>query len=132
MAYLRTGADFIASYRSRLNQLGDLQKKLKLFTLNTGYYNQLGLLKHDWLPHGPVLIEALRRLPRDELEARDFRIARASLLFASKNILPKEQWTTVENDIPYLDPYINVVAKELDDQSSWDNFVNPKIYRERL
>ncbi|TNN14119.1 Cytochrome b-c1 complex subunit 7 [Schistosoma japonicum] len=129
MAHLRVGADFIASYRSRFNQMGDLRKKLKLFSFNTSYYNQVGLLKHDWLPHSPALVEALRRLPRDELEARDFRIARASLLYASKNILPKEQWTTIENDIPYLDPYINVVVKEHHDQTSWDNFVSPVIYR---
>lgn len=101
-----------------------------MFGFNNAYYNQVGLLKHDWLPHSPVWLEALRRLPRELQEARDFRIARASLLYASKHVLPKEQWTTIEDDIPYLEPYVNVVVKEMSDRSNWDNFVNPEIYSE--
>ncbi|CAH8568064.1 unnamed protein product [Schistosoma turkestanicum] len=132
MAYLRNGAELAATYRSSLNQMSELRKKVKLFNLNNSYYNQIGLLKHDWLPHSSIMCEALRRLPREQQEARDFRIARASLLYASKHILPQNQWTTIENDVPYLQPYVDVVVKEISDRSNWDNFINPETYSESV
>ncbi|TGZ63022.1 hypothetical protein CRM22_007120 [Opisthorchis felineus] len=129
MSTLRASVQHVAAaYRMRLKQMSDLQQKIKGFQMNTSYYNQLGLLYHDIMQHSPVVAEAVRRLPREETEARDFRIARAFQLSATKTVLPKEQWTTVENDIPYLDPYIEVTLKEWRDKSEWDNFVNPEQY----
>ncbi|TPP64085.1 Ubiquinol-cytochrome c reductase subunit 7 [Fasciola gigantica] len=129
MATLRASVERVASaYRMRLKQMTDLQQKVKTFQFSNSYYNQLGLLYHDVIPHSPLIAEAVRRLPREETEARDFRIARAFQLSASKTVLPKEQWTAVEDDIPYLDPYIEVAKKEWKEKAEWDHFVNPETY----
>ena len=44
----------------------------------------------------PVVSEALRRLPREEVDLRLWRLKRALDLSMKKNILPKEQWTSEE------------------------------------
>lgn len=41
--------------------------------------------------------EALKRLPQQIKDERTFRIVRAMLLDANKRILPKEQWTKLED-----------------------------------
>ncbi|KAF8566636.1 hypothetical protein P879_08200 [Paragonimus westermani] len=129
MATLRAGVRRVAdAYRMRLKQMSDLQQKIKTFQIDNSYYNQLGLMYHDVIPHSPVIAEAVRRLPREETEARDFRIARAFHLSANKTVLPKEQWTRVEDDIPYLDPYIELTRKEWQEKAEWDHFVNPDVY----
>lgn len=98
------------------------------FTFKTGYYNQIGLLWHDIMPQNAIVKEAFRRLPREEREAQDFRLARAFLLSANKTVLPKEEWTKMEDDVPYLNPYIKVVEKEVQDKADWDNFIEPRSY----
>jgi len=40
--------------------------------------------------------EALRRLPRDVAEERNYRITRAFYLCMRKEILPKEEWTSYD------------------------------------
>merc|ERR1712102_35152 len=84
------------------------------------YYPELGLRTDDtWLIAGhykPIIQEALRRLPKDELDARNFRMARANQLVLQKSVLPKEMWTDYDTDTPYLLPYIKEVEAELEER----------------
>lgn len=72
----------------------------------------------------PEMKEALRRLPPDVLQAREKRIAIAFHLSMNHEILPKEQWTKYEEDIKYLDPYIEQVKKEWNEKErfKWNNY----------
>lgn len=72
----------------------------------------------------PELEEAIKRLPADVADARSRRISVAFNLSAQHNILPKEQWTKYEEDIKYLDPYIEEVKREMAEKSKFwqDNF----------
>ena len=42
----------------------------------------------------PIVAEALRRLPQEEQDLRQFRLKRAIDLSVKKAILPKDQWTS--------------------------------------
>ena len=44
----------------------------------------------------PVVKEAIRRLPPEEQDLRLFRLKRALDLSLKKSVLPREQWTSVE------------------------------------
>jgi ubiquinol-cytochrome c reductase subunit 7 len=86
-------------------------------------YNQYGLYKDDCVIHNPVIEEAIRRLPAQVQDERNFRIARASQLSVMKTVLPKDQWPTYEDDLEkgrYLHPYIEEVEKEFAEQAEWN------------
>lgn len=53
--------------------------------------------------------EALRRLPQEIIDQRNFRLVRAQQLSACHRILPKEQWTKYEEVSKYqlTDQYCN-------------------------
>lgn len=63
-------------------------------TYNTVVF--VGLRHDDCLVEYPEVREALRRLPKDQLYAREFRISRAIQLSVQKTTLPKEEWTKFE------------------------------------
>lgn len=52
---------------------------------------------HDTYYGTPQVLEAVRRLPSEVREARDFRMKRALQLSLQKVYLPKEEWTQVED-----------------------------------
>jgi len=56
----------------------------------------LGLKHNDCLAEYPHVVEALKRLPKDQLYEREFRISRAIQLSLQKTTLPKEEWTKFE------------------------------------
>lgn len=64
--------------------------------------------------------EALRRLPQEIKDQRNFRIIRAMQLDCCKRILPKEQWTKYEEDVKYLTPYLEEVMKEKEEKEKWE------------
>ncbi|KYN14059.1 Cytochrome b-c1 complex subunit 7 [Trachymyrmex cornetzi] len=68
----------------------------------------------------PDVEEALRRLPQEILDQRNFRIVRALQLSACHRILPKEQWTKYEEDVPYLKPYLDEIDKENEEKARWE------------
>ncbi|KAH8406419.1 hypothetical protein KR009_004758, partial [Drosophila setifemur] len=37
-----------------------------------------------------------------------------------KTILPKEQWTKYEEDVKYLEPYLEEVQREREEREHWD------------
>lgn len=56
-----------------------------------------GLWRDDMRRETPILKEALKRISRQDLEARNFRIARATVLYNAKIELPREQWTELDD-----------------------------------
>ena len=61
------------------------------------YFYFSGLRKGDLLNEDdPDVIEAIKRLPSEEFNLRQFRVKRALDLSMKHQILPKDQWTTKE------------------------------------
>ncbi|XP_014478040.1 PREDICTED: cytochrome b-c1 complex subunit 7-like [Dinoponera quadriceps] len=76
-------------------------------------YNKYGVYTHDMIDYtDPVVREALRRLPKDMLDARNFRIIRAMQLNFLKTYLPREKWVTFEQDLEYR--YLGQYIKEIE------------------
>ena len=88
---------------------------------NMRHFNQVGLLSDDMLQETPDVKEAIRRLPKDVQDERNFRLAVAIDLSCAKSVLPKEQWTTPEKDDPYLQPYLIQVWKENKEREEWNS-----------
>ncbi|PKS07751.1 hypothetical protein jhhlp_006359 [Lomentospora prolificans] len=87
------------------------------------YYRQLGLKYDDILDveDSPVGQLALKRLsPKDSYD-RVYRIRRAFQLSLSHKILPKEEWTKVEDDKPYLLPIIEQIEAEIKEKEALDS-----------
>lgn len=80
----------------------------------------LGLHRDDCLYEDDTVKEAIRRLPRDLYDERNYRIIRALNLSMTKTILPKDQWTKYEEDFKYLTPYIEEVKKEEAERNEWN------------
>jgi len=74
----------------------------------------------DTLFETPEVKEALHRLPARIQDERQFRITRALYLSMRKEILPKEEWTKWEEDVKYLQPYLDEVHKEVREQEEWN------------
>lgn len=64
--------------------------------------------------------EAVRRLPPKDYHERTFRIVRAMQYSLMHRILPKEQWTKFEDDVPYLTPYLDEINKEKKEKEEWE------------
>jgi len=85
-------------------------------------YRRYGLFFEDLLIETPDVRAALFRLPKDVLSLRDDRIKRALVISTGGDELPKDQWTTQEQDLPYLAPYLSSVVQERRDREAF----NPK------
>jgi ubiquinol-cytochrome c reductase subunit 7 len=79
------------------------------------------LFTDDYLKQDNVVQEALKRLPKDVFQERQFRLTRSLLVSSKKDVLPKEEWTTFENDLQYLTPYVEQVRSELREVDDWEN-----------
>lgn len=80
-----------------------------------------GLLHNDCLYETPDVKEALKRLPTKLQDERNFRQYRALHLSMCQRILPKEQWTKYEEDVRYLEPYLEEVQRERAEKEEWKN-----------
>lgn len=92
---------------------------LKKWAFSVSYFNQLGLMYDDVLRDTPVVQEALRRLPDNIKNDRQFRITRALYLSMRKEVLPKDEWTKFEDDVRYLRPIIEEIEKENHEKLEW-------------
>ncbi|KAF7726575.1 Cytochrome b-c1 complex subunit 7 [Apophysomyces ossiformis] len=103
---------------------GILKPVSKVYASAAGY-QQIGLRYDDLLAEESDLVkEALRRLEiADPLAAYDraYRIRVAMQCSLSHTLLPKDQWTTPEKDIRYLQPYIDEVSAEYAEREAFDN-----------
>jgi len=107
----------LAAYRATVPKWKLAMSK---WAYNISYFNQLGLLQNDTLKETPEVKEAIRRLPAHIQDERQFRITRALYLSMRKEILPKEEWSKWEDDVKYLQPYLDEVTKEFREQEEWN------------
>jgi ubiquinol-cytochrome c reductase subunit 7 len=96
------------------------QLALKKWAYNLSYFNQLGLMHDDTLHQTEEVKEALRRLPKNVQDDRQHRITRALYLSMRKEVLPKQEWTKFEEDIKYLQPYLEEVEREFAEREEWN------------
>ena len=91
------------------------------FVFEAAGYNQYGLLHDDLLnDYIPAVDEAIRRLPEKLRDERNYRMLRANQLYIQHDILPKDQWVKMEDDVRYLEPYVREVAAEIEERELWD------------
>lgn len=122
MASLRAPVSrMVSNYLSNLKKMSPAERAIKKLSFDKSSYPQLGMVFDDTLYENNAVQEAVRRLPREEREMREFRISRAIHLSMNKQILPKEEWTTLETDLPYLGPYLDLVKKEEEEFQKWEN-----------
>ncbi|KAI8510421.1 hypothetical protein Bbelb_113370 [Branchiostoma belcheri] len=107
--------------RAAAKQTGGVFRMLQKWYYERAAFNQIGLLRDDTLRETEDVKEAVRRLPEDVYNARAFRIKRALDLDMKKQILPKDQWTKFEEDVRYLQPYLDEVWKEKKEKQEWDS-----------
>lgn len=93
---------------------------LKQLAYRLSGFNKYGLWRDDLVDETPEVQEALRRLPQRVVDERNYRIIRAVQLSLQKDILPKEQWTKLEDDKLYLTPVLQQVLKEKEEQAEWN------------
>ncbi|XP_003386823.1 PREDICTED: cytochrome b-c1 complex subunit 7-like [Amphimedon queenslandica] len=89
---------------------------------NNSGYRRLGLFRDDLVDaeYNENVKEAVRRLPEDVMNLRQFRIKRALDLSMKHSILPRDQWTKPEEDVQYLTPLIEQVTKEFLERKAWE------------
>ncbi|XP_065844037.1 cytochrome b-c1 complex subunit 7-like [Oscarella lobularis] len=109
---------------SRVGQtslLNRLWSGLSAWTVNQSGFQKFGLWREDLImDDDPDVKEALRRLPTDQINHRNFRMKRALDLSMKHRLLPKEEWTKSEEDISYLLPVLEEVKKERKEREVWD------------
>ena len=99
-----------------LTLLERVDKSFILLHRNLSRYHQYGLVLDDVInDEEPIVIEAINRLPKEVKDARIRRITRAFDLSTNGKILPRNEWTPVEEDVPYLRPYILWVESEFEE-----------------
>ncbi|KAM5352597.1 hypothetical protein ACJ41O_005319 [Fusarium nematophilum] len=90
--------------------------------VNAAGYRQLGLRYDDLLEEeNENAQKALKRLSNRESYERIYRIRRAVQCSIQHKLLPKEQWTTKAQDVPYLQPVIEQVAAEKAEKNELDS-----------
>ncbi|XP_072378336.1 cytochrome b-c1 complex subunit 7-like [Diabrotica undecimpunctata] len=93
---------------------------LQKWAYNLAGFNRYGLWRDDLLHEDSDVAEALKRVPQKTIDERNYRILRATQLSLSHSILPKEQWTKLEDDKLYLTPLVNEVIKERKEREEWN------------
>ncbi|KAJ8683929.1 hypothetical protein QAD02_019721 [Eretmocerus hayati] len=83
-------------------------------------FNKYGLMRDDILEETAIVRQALTRIPPHVVDERNFRIVRAAYLTLKKEILPKEEWTKLEDDKLYLTPVIEQIEKENAEKEEWE------------
>lgn len=76
---------------------------------------------NDCYESTPEVEEAIQRLPADVYDARNKRITIACYCSLNKTYLPKEQWTKYEEDIKYLEPYLDEVKREWAEKEAYEH-----------
>ncbi|XP_058827290.1 cytochrome b-c1 complex subunit 7-like [Topomyia yanbarensis] len=87
---------------------------------NWAGFNQYGLYRDDCLAEDRDVREAVRRLPEKLKDERNYRFMRALHLSTTHTVLPKEQWTKYEEDVKYLEPYLEEVKRERREKEQWE------------
>lgn len=93
---------------------------LQKWAYNLSGFNKYGLWRDDLRYEDEDVKEALRRLPQNVVDERNYRTLRAMQLSLTKSILPKEEWTKLEEDKLYLTPLLKEVIKEREEREQWN------------
>ncbi|KAF2809312.1 uncharacterized protein BDZ99DRAFT_463159 [Mytilinidion resinicola] len=102
-------------------------KPLANWYANASGYRKLGLRADDLIPEeNDTVLLALKRLPPKEAYDRVFRMRRAFQLSLSHQLLPKEEHTKPEEDVPYLTPLIQEIEAELKEREDLEAMVIEK------
>ncbi|ERT01787.1 ubiquinol-cytochrome c reductase subunit 7 [Sporothrix schenckii 1099-18] len=102
--------------------LNSLLKPVASWYVGLAGYRQLGLRADDLIPEESDVVQAaIKRLPAQENYDRIYRMRRAVQLSIQHKLLPKEQWTKAEEDVPYLGPLIEQIEAEIKERHELDN-----------
>ncbi|KAI0024195.1 cytochrome b-c1 complex subunit 7 [Xylariomycetidae sp. FL0641] len=81
--------------------------------MNAAGHRQLGLLSDDLIiEENEDVLKALKRLPPQVQYDRVYRIRRAVQCGVTHKLLPKDQWTKPQDDVPYLTPILEMIKAE--------------------
>jgi ubiquinol-cytochrome c reductase subunit 7 len=72
------------------------------------------------LEENETVLKALGRLSPKESYDRIYRIRRATQLSLQQKILPKNEWTKPEEDVPYLTPILEQLYAEAKEKTALD------------
>ncbi|AMD19482.1 HCL669Cp [Eremothecium sinecaudum] len=90
--------------------------------INFSGYRKLGLRYDDLISEESDIAQtAIKRLPEQESYARVFRIIQAHQCEVTHHLLPKNKWTTPEDDVPYLLPYLLEAEAAVAEKQELDN-----------
>lgn len=88
---------------------------------NAAGWRKIGLRYDDlYQEENDEVKMALKRLSPKESYDRIFRIRRAVQCSYQQKVLPKDEWTKPEEDIPYLSPLIEAARAELQEKKALD------------
>ncbi|KAI5858202.1 putative ubiquinol--cytochrome-c reductase [Durotheca rogersii] len=97
--------------------------------VNTAGYRQLGLRADDLInEENELVIKALKRLPPKESYDRIYRIRRAFQASVVHKLLPKNEWTKPDEDVPYLKPLIDQILAEEKEKQALDSLTVVKSH----
>ncbi|KAJ4365193.1 Cytochrome b-c1 complex subunit 7 [Neocucurbitaria cava] len=123
-------APSLAPYIAKRPWLQRWMKPLSNWYCNAAGYRQLGLRADDLLPEeNDVVQTALKRLQPKAAYDRVFRLRRALQLSMSHQLLPKEEWTKPDEDVPYLQTLIEEIETEMAEREDLESLVVSKRKR---
>eukprot|EP00160_Parvularia_atlantis_P016528 Unigene5284_Nuclearia_a/m.16229 Unigene5284_Nuclearia_a/g.16229 ORF Unigene5284_Nuclearia_a/g.16229 Unigene5284_Nuclearia_a/m.16229 type:complete len:125 (+) Unigene5284_Nuclearia_a:48-422(+) len=112
----------VASFILKSRSLSALLVPVSKWYMGAVTHRQYGLKYDDILmEENPEMQEALRRLPSQLAYERHFRHKYAFQLSVTKAILPKEQQTPEDQDVPYLQDAWNEVLLEKAERDAFDH-----------
>ncbi|KAK0708780.1 cytochrome b-c1 complex subunit 7 [Apiosordaria backusii] len=112
-------APSLAGYVAKRPWLLKLLQPVANWYANAALYRQMGLRKPR-RPQGP------RPPPPKDSYDRIYRIRRAIQLSIQQKILPKNEWTKPEEDVPYLSPILQAIEAEAKEKEALDTLVPAK------
>lgn len=106
-----------------------VRSAFKKWVFKQDMYQRYGLYYDDIREYDfcPEAKEAVRRLPSDLMNDRNYRLLRASQLDINKEYLPQDQWVTYEENQTagrYLEPYVQEVLAEWKEKLDWEKKYN--------
>ncbi|KAI8633713.1 14 kDa subunit of cytochrome bd ubiquinol oxidase [Xylariaceae sp. FL1651] len=88
---------------------------------NASGYRQLGLRADDLIAEEDEdVVKAVSRLPPKEAFDRIYRLRRAIQCSVAQQLLPKDQWTKPEEDVPYLTPILEQIKAAEKEKEAMD------------
>ncbi|KAK4179889.1 cytochrome b-c1 complex subunit 7 [Triangularia setosa] len=120
-------APTLVNYVAKRPWLQKLLKPVASWYTNASLYRQMGLKADDLISEENTdVLKALGRLTPKESYDRIYRIRRATQLSLQQKILPKNEWTKPEEDVPYLSPILQAIEAEAKEKQALDTLVPAK------